>query len=147
MNYLLDTCVLSEYVKKKPNQQVIQWLDDQEEASLYISILTIAELKKGIIKIKNSQPLRYQKLTKWLQKIKQRFNQRILPLTNNILDSWGKTCGESEAKGNKLAIMDSLIAATAYEHNLIIVTRNISDFHFSSIKVFSPWDSSTENSN
>jgi hypothetical protein len=140
MSYLLDTCVLSEYAKKRPNQQVIQWLDDQDEASLFISILTIAELKKGIIKIKNSQPPRYHKLTLWLETIEQKFNERILPLTNNILNIWAQTCGESEAKGNKLPIMDSLIAATAYEHNLIIITRNLSDFNFSSIKVVSPWD-------
>ena len=65
----------------------------------------------------------------------------------NILDIWAKTCGESEAKGNKLPIMDSLIAATAYEHDLTIVTRNIGDFNFSSVKVFSPWNLPTENSN
>ena len=140
MNYLLDTCIISEYVKKKPNQQVIKWLDEQDEASLFISILTIAELKKGIIKIKNSQPERYQKLTKWLQKVEQRFAGRILPLNNNLLDTWATICGESEGKGKKLPIMDSLIAATAYEYNLIIVTRNVSDFNFSLLKVFSPWD-------
>ena len=140
MNYLLDTCIISEYVKKKPNQQVIKWLDGQDEASLFISILTIAELKKGIIKIKNSQPERYQKLTKWLPKVEQRFAGRILPLNNNLLDTWATICGESEGKGKKLPIMDSLIAATAYEYNLIIVTRNVSDFNFSLLKVFSPWD-------
>ena len=140
MNYLLDTCLISEYVKKKPNQQVIQWLDGQDEASLFISILTIAELKKGIIKIKNSQPERYQKLTKWLPKVETRFAGRILSLNHNILDTWATICGESEGKGKKLPIMDSLIAATAYEYNLIIVTRNVSDFNFSLLKVFSPWD-------
>ncbi len=140
MNYLLDTCIISEYIKKKPNQQVIKWLDEQDEASLFISILTIAELKKGIIKIKNSQPQRYQKLTKWLPKVEQRFAGRILPLNNNLLDTWAIICGESEGKGKKLPIMDSLIASTAYEYNLIIVTRNVSDFNFSPFKVFSPWD-------
>lgn len=141
MNYLLDICVLSEYAKKKPNQQIIQWLDEQEEARLFISILTIAELKKGIFKIRNSQPERYKKLSQWVEKIEQRFNQRILPLSDKILFSWAKLSGESEAKGNKLPIMDSLIGATASEYNLIIVTRNVSDFDFSSFKVFSPWES------
>lgn len=141
MNYLLDTCVLSEYVKKKPNFQVIQWLDEQNEDSLFISILTIAELKKGIIKIKKSQASRYQKLNNWLLKIEQRFAGRILPLNKNILDTWAKICGESEASGKKLPIMDSLIASTATQHNLIIVTRNIDDFKFSSNQLFNPWDS------
>jgi predicted nucleic acid-binding protein len=147
MNYLLDTCILSEYVKKKPNEQVIKWLDDQDKARFFISILTIAELKKGIIKMKDSQPSRYHKLEKWLNTIEQEFAERILPLNKNIFDIWAKHCGESEAKGQTLPIMDSLIAATAYEYNLIIVTRNVKDFNFSSIKVFSPWDSLTENSN
>lgn len=141
MNYLLDTCVVSEYVKKKPNFQVIQWLDEQNEDSLFISILTIAELKKGIIKIKKSQASRYQKLNNWLLKIEQRFAGRILPLNKNILDTWAKICGESEASGKKLPIMDSLIASTATQHNLIIVTRNIDDFKFSSNQLFNPWDS------
>ena len=138
MTYLLDTYVISEYVKKQPNQQVINWIDAQEESSLFISIITIAEIKKGIVRIEKSQPSRYQKLEKWLQKIEQRFTNRILPLNENILDTWAKICGQSEAQGKKLPIMDSLIAATASENNLIIVTRNLSNFAFSSVNVFSP---------
>jgi len=145
MNYLLDPCVLSEYIKKTPNIQVIQWVDEQSEASLFISVLTLAELKKGIIKIKQSQPSRYRKLEHWLNQIKQRFADRILPLSNNILDIWAKHCGESEATGRKLPIIDSLIAATAYQYNLVIVTRNIKDFNFTSTKVFSPWESLAKN--
>lgn len=139
MSYLLDTCVISEYAKKKPNQSVIEWLDLQQEDSLFISILTIAELKKGIFKIKNSQPERYQKLSNWLKKIEERFDDRILPLSQQILNIWAKITGESEAQGNKLPIIDSLIGATAEEYQLIIVTRNVNDFNFSSFKVFSPW--------
>ncbi|MDJ0600101.1 MAG: type II toxin-antitoxin system VapC family toxin [Crocosphaera sp.] len=118
----------------------MQWLDDQEETNLFVSILTIAELKKGIIKIEKRQPLRHQKLIKWLEIIEQRFKNRILPLTNDILMTWAKISGESEAKGTKLPIMDSLILATAYEHQLVIVTRNISDFTSSEVQVFSPWE-------
>ncbi|MBE9056745.1 type II toxin-antitoxin system VapC family toxin [Sphaerospermopsis sp. LEGE 08334] len=140
MTYLLDTCVISEYVKKQPCERVINWIDVQEESSLFISIITIAEIKKGVVRIEKSQPSRYQKLEKWLQKLEQRFANRILPLNENILDTWAKICGKSEAEGKKLPIMDSLIAATASENNLIIVTRNISDFGFSSVNVFSPWD-------
>lgn len=140
MTYLLDTCVISEYVKKQPCERVINWIDVPEESSLFISIITIAEIKKGVVRIEKSQPSRYQKLEKWLQKLEQRFTNRILPLNENILDTWAKICGKSEAEGKKLPIMDSLIAATASENNLIIVTRNISDFAFSSVKAFSPWD-------
>ncbi|MDB9394836.1 type II toxin-antitoxin system VapC family toxin [Microcystis aeruginosa] len=140
MKYLLDTCVLSEYVKKKPNDRVINWVDNQDELTLFVSILSIAELKKGIIRIKNSQPSRYKKLWNWFQKLEKRFANRILPLTEDILNTWAVICGQSEAEGKKLPIIDSLIAATAYEHDLIIVTRNITDFTFSSVRIFSPWD-------
>ena len=140
MNYLLDTCVLSEYVKRNPNTQVINWLDNQDEASLNISIVSIAEIKKGIIRIENSQPNRYLKLWNWLQKLEQRFGSRIIPLDNSIIDTWATICGKSEAKGHKLPIMDSLIAATAYQYDMVVVTRNISDFNFSSIQIFSPWE-------
>ena len=69
MNYLLDTCVLSEYVKKRPNETVINWLDEQNEQSLFISLLSIGELRKGVIKIKETQSERYQKLWQWIEKI------------------------------------------------------------------------------
>jgi predicted nucleic acid-binding protein len=140
VKYLLDTCVLSEYVKKKPNDRVINWVDNQDELTLFVSILSIAELKKGIIRIKNSQPSRYKKLWNWFQKLEKRFANRILPLTEYIIKTWAVICGQSEAEGKKLPIIDSLIAATAYEHDLIIVTRNITDFTFSSVRIFSPWD-------
>ena len=140
MKYLLDTCVLSEYVKKNHNYQVINWLDNREETSLFISILSIAELKKGIMRIQNSQPNRYQKLWNWLQKLEQRFASRILFLDEKTLNTWAVICGRSEAEGKKLPIIDSLIAATAYENEMIIVTRNVSDFAFSSVRVLNPWE-------
>lgn len=145
MNYLLDTCVISEYSKKKPNQSVIKWLDDQQKDRLFISILTIAELKKGIFKIRKSQPERYVKLNKWSKILEKQFDGRILPLSQEILNTWAEITGESEANGNKLSIMDSLIGATALEYNLIIVTRNVSDFNFSLFKVFSPWEINRDN--
>ena len=139
MSYLLDTCVLSEYTKKNPNSQVIDWLEGQEEVGLFISILSIAEIRKGIIRITDSQPNRANKLRIWVEKLQTRFIDRILPLDEEILNSWAVICGKSEAKGVKLPIMDSLIAATAYEYQLTIVTRNVTDFNFSTVKVFSPW--------
>ncbi|MBD2394057.1 type II toxin-antitoxin system VapC family toxin [Cyanobacterium aponinum FACHB-4101] len=145
MNYLLDTCVISEYSKKKLNQPVIKWLDDQQKDSLFISILTIAELKKGIFKIRKSQPERYTKLNKWIKILEKQFDGRILSLSQEILNTWAEITGESEANGNKLSIMDSLIGATALEYNLIIVTRNVSDFNFSLFKVFSPWEINRDN--
>ncbi|HLO84250.1 MAG TPA: hypothetical protein VK203_04435 [Nostocaceae cyanobacterium] len=73
-------------VKKQPCQQVINWIDAQEESSLFISIITMAEIKKGIVRIEKSQPSRYQKFQKLLQTLEQRFTNRILPLNENILN-------------------------------------------------------------
>ena len=141
MKYLLDTCTLSEYVKKKPNPKVIDWLDNQDEEQLFVTIITIAELRKGISKLKISNPNRYQKLNNWLFILEKRFTDKILPLDKNILEIWAITCGESEAKGKKLPIIDSLIASTAIYHQLTIVTRNVDDFKlcFPEICIFNPW--------
>ena len=140
MSYLLDTCTISEYLKRKPNSQVIFWLDEQLEESLFISILTIGELKKGINKIRNTNPNRYRKLSKWIVKVEARFKNRILPLNENVINIWASMCGENEAKGKKLPVMDSLIASTAIEFNLIIVTRNTNDFDSLPVKTFNPWN-------
>ncbi len=140
-NYLLDTCVLSEYVKKQPNIQVIQWLDQQAENYLFLSILTIAELKKGIIRIEKQQPTRSQKLNQWLDKVKQRFTGRILPITSEILDTWAALGGQSESQGQPLPMIDSLLVATAIEHEQALVTRNIKDFQFAPIEIINPWES------
>jgi predicted nucleic acid-binding protein len=101
VKYLLDTCVLSEYVKKKPNHQVIDWVDNQDELSLFVSILSVAELKKGIIRIKKSQPSRYKKLNNWLQKLEQRFVNRILP-KNMKINTWADICGQIIPHGNQV---------------------------------------------
>ncbi len=140
MNYLLDTCVISEYIKRKPNNKVINWLDEQEEDSLFISILTIAELRKGIVKIETSQSQRYKKLNNWLNKVEKRFKNRILDLNPEILIEWAILCGKSEAKGKKLPIIDSLISTVAIKNNLILVTRNLADFKFSKVDIINPWD-------
>lgn len=140
MSYLVDTCVISEYIKKKPNELVIEWLDNQTKDNLWLSILTIAELKKGIFKIRNSQPKRYQKLSQWLEIVKTKFDGHILPLNEEIFNIWAEITAESEASGKKLSVIDSLIGATAQQYNLIIVTRNINDFNFSSLPILNPWE-------
>ena len=128
MTYLLDTCVISELVKKTPNPLVETWFKRHQPSQLYLSCITIAEIKKGLYKIKNSQPERYDKLQQWLNNLEANFNLRILPINSNILDSWAKMSAQAELTGIKLAVMDSLIAATAYQHQLILVTRNVDDF-------------------
>ena len=137
--YLLDTCVLSEYIRKQPEQKVIQWLDLQLEANLFVSVLTIGEIKKGIVKIEQSQAEKSRKLNLWLQTVIERFDNRILSLNKEILFQWGIICGNSEQKGRKLAVIDSLIAATAIFNRLTLVTRNESDFANLNITIYNPW--------
>jgi predicted nucleic acid-binding protein len=139
VNYLIDTCIISEFVKKIPNSEVVQWFNQQQIEQLYLSSVTIAEIKKGIYKIQDSQPERYQRLSLWLKTTEVEFSSRILPVNNDVLDNWAKICAKAELNGKKLAVMDSLIAATADHHKLILVTRNVDDFKMTPIKIINPY--------
>lgn len=139
MKYLIDTCVLSEFVRKTPNPLVAQWFNQQQPENLYISSITLAEIKKGLYKIRAAQPERFQSLLQWLNTLGIKFSNRVLPITDNVLDSWAEISANAELQGKKLAVMDSLIAATAYRHQLVLVTRNVDDFKVISIKIINPY--------
>ncbi len=138
MNWLLDTCVLSEYVKRQPTPEVIAWLDAQDERSLLISVITVGEIEKGIIKLRRADPNRSHKLTAWLGKVEQRFAERILPLDVPILRAWADLSGNAELTGRKWPVLDALLMATARCHGLTIVTRNIQDFSLFP-HLYNPW--------
>lgn len=140
MTYLIDTCVLSESVKKLPNSMISSWINQQQPEQLFVSSITIAELRKGIYKIQYLQPERYKKLQYWLNNIELKFYSRLLPIDNNVLTYWAKISASAELQGKKLAIMDGLIAATALEFNLILITRNTSDFEYTGVKMINPWN-------
>ena len=120
--------------------KVIQWLDLQLEEDLFISAITVGEIKKGIVKIESSQPEKSQNLDEWLNRLTERFTTRILTLDRNILIQWGVLCGDLEKSGRKLPVIDSLIAATAITNQLTLVTRNESDFDGINISIFNPWN-------
>ena len=138
MSWLLDTCVLSEYVRKTPAPEVIRWLDEQDESSLFISVISLGEIEKGILKLRASDPRRSQKLTAWLGKVEQRFAGRILPLDTAALHVWAQIAATAELAGQPLPVMDGLLMATAQCHGLTIVTRNVQDFTLYP-QVFNPW--------
>lgn len=137
MNYLLDTCVLSEYKKPVPSAKVLAWLDAQTDDSLYISVLTIGELDKGIFKMPPST--RKTNLAAFVETLLARFDRHILDLDTAVLRRWGTMLGSLETKGRPIPVVDSLMAATALEHALTIVTRNEADFSSTGVTVKNPW--------
>jgi len=138
MSFLLDTCTISEPKQKQPSERVLEWLDAQDESKLFLSVLTVGEIKKGIARLDSSK--KKAELEKWLEKMRTRFSQRILPLSERTFLVWGKMYGEFEKKGVMRPAFDSLLEATALEHDLIFVTRNVKNFQNSSGTILNPWE-------
>lgn len=137
MNYLIDTCVFSEYKKPYPNQEVLDWLDRQPNESLYVSVLTFGELEKGIIRMPES--VRKKNLKIFLVQLIEQFGSRTLDLNIATVRRWAALMASLETKGRPLPMIDSLIAATALENDLTIVTRNEDDFAATGAKVLNIW--------
>ncbi len=138
MNYLLDTCVISELTKPRPKDSVISWIQQVEEEKLFISVLTLGEIEKGITKL--SVSVRKTSLKEWIEKdLTKRFDKKILSITIPISRCWGILQGELELQGNPMPVIDGLIAATAIIHNLTLVTRNINDFEKSGVSILNIW--------
>jgi predicted nucleic acid-binding protein len=138
MSYLLDTCVLSEFTKRQPDRKVAQWVSTADELSLYMSVISIGEIQKGIVRLPDSP--RKDDLTKWLQsELMPRFGNRLLVLDTSILLAWGALTARIEAAGKQMPAIDSLIAATALHHDLILVTRNQDGFVLSQVRIVNPW--------
>jgi predicted nucleic acid-binding protein len=138
MNYLLDTCVISELVKKNPNPKIIDWVRSCKEDTLFLSVLTLGEIQKGITKLPDSQ--RKEQLEFWIEhELPQRFKGRILDITSIVAKKWGDIQGNAEQQGVKMPVIDGLIAATGLVHDLTVVTRNDSDMKIGGVKLFNPW--------
>ena len=138
MSFLLDTSVISELVKPTPDDNVVEWMKRADETSLYLSVLTIGELEKGIAKLPASS--RRTKLETWVRTdLADRFRERLLAIDGTVAATWGKLAGEAEARGEPLPVIDALIAATGLAHDLIIATRNIADFERCGAPCFNPW--------
>jgi predicted nucleic acid-binding protein len=138
MRYLLDTCVISELVAKNPSPKVVQWVDALTPDSLFLSVITIGEIQKGIQKLPSSQ--RKNQLESWLQdELLVRFRGQILRIDLEVMLTWGKLVSHLDASGQRMAAMDSLIAAIALHHNLVLVTRNEVDFKKPQVTLVNPW--------
>ncbi len=138
MRYLLDTCVLSEVVKPTPEPAVLDWLQQQEESRLFLSVLVLGEVQKGIEKLAPSK--RKTRLEIWLRvDLRGRFEGRIWNVTENVALKWGILQGRAETTGQPMPVIDGLLAATATSHDAILVTRNVSDVAGSAVEIFNPW--------
>jgi len=135
VSYLIDTNAISELKKRQPHPAVAQWFAERPAASLYLSVLTLGELRKGI----EAMPAGARKTSflDWLENdIPTYFAGRILPVDRRIAERWGHLCGTA---GRPLPAIDSLLAATALEQGLILVTRNSGDFDLPGLSVINPW--------
>jgi predicted nucleic acid-binding protein len=138
VKYLLDTCLISELVKREPNPAVVSWLDEEDEQKLFLSVLNLGELQKGISKLPDNA--KKDELQAWVAlDLVERFAGRILDIDLETALCWGRLQGEAEQAGEKLPVMDSLIAATAAAHGLVVVTRNVRDMERCGVKVCNPW--------
>ena len=138
MSYLLDTCVISEFVAAQPTEKVVSWLAGLDPETVYLSAVTLGEIQKGIEKLPASK--RKEALRTWLKDdLLVRFHDRVLPLEVGEMLTWGTLISKMEAKGKPMPLIDSLIAATALHHDLVIVTRDRDDFAPSGARLFNPW--------
>jgi predicted nucleic acid-binding protein len=137
MNYLLDTCILSEFTRREPDKRVIQSMNGIDEEKLFLSVITIGEIQRGIERLPESH--RKNELIIWLNDgLVDRFDQRVVDIDTPIMFLWGLLTARMETIGQPMAIMDSLIAATALDKNLIVATRNTLHFRFCGAQVVNP---------
>ena len=137
--FLLETNIPSELIRARPDPRVGSWVYAQDEQSLYLSAVSIGELRRGFVILPSSK--RRAELEQWFENdLVPRFRGRILPVTHSIADRWGVLDGECQLRGTPLNTADGMIAATALKHDLTIVTRNVKDFAGLGLMVFNPWD-------
>ncbi|MGD0871830.1 MAG: type II toxin-antitoxin system VapC family toxin [Bryobacteraceae bacterium] len=137
--FLLDTNIPSELIRARPDPRVGNWVYAQDEQLLYLSAVSIGELRRGFVILRASK--RRTELEQWFENdLVPRFRGRILPVTHSIADRWGVLDGECQLRGTPLNTAGGMIAATALEHDLTIVTRNVKDFAGLGLIVFNPWD-------
>ena len=138
IGFLLDTNVISELARPKPDRNVVRWLDAVDEELLFLSVLTVGELRKGITTL--SDPVRKTLLESWLVgDVLVRFEGRILPIEQAVAERWGQLSGTLAKRGSPLPVIDGLLAATAMHHNLTLVTRNTRDVALTGVVVLDPW--------
>jgi toxin FitB len=137
--FLLDTNCVSELIRHKPESRVIEWVEAVDESMLYLSVLTIGEIRRGLAAL--AQGKRRTRLETWVEvDLMSRFAGRTLPIDAGIADRWGVITADAKRRGKSLSIIDGLLAATALHHNLTLVSRDPSDFLHAHVEVLNPWE-------
>lgn len=138
MNFLLDTNLVSEWIKPRPDPGVVGWLAEADEDRVFISVVTLAELRHGIERLATGQ--RRKRLNEWMEdELIFRFEQRILPIDTATAEAWGRIVAHCEGLGRPIGTMDAFIAATARVHKLTLATRNQTDFELALDAIINPW--------
>lgn len=138
MKFLLDTCVISELITRQPNPKVVEFVDSLDPENVYLSVITIGEIVKGIEKLPKSR--RKIDLHSWLNDdLLIRFDGNILTLDVDVLIEWGKLTAHLESTGKTMPAIDSLIAATTLAKKMTLVTRNVNDFNETDVEIINPW--------
>jgi predicted nucleic acid-binding protein len=138
VNFLLDTNVVSEWVKPRPDPGVIEWLADADEDRLFLSVATLAELRYGVERLPVGR--KSAQLREWLAtELTSRFEGRVVVIDDTVAGAWGKLLAKADAAGRPMSTMDGFLAATAAVHQMTLVTRNEMDFAAAAIKTFNPW--------
>jgi toxin FitB len=137
--YLLDTNCVSELVRVKPERRVLEWIEAAQEELLYLSVLTLGEIRKGLAALPQNR--RRTLLEAWLDiEFQNRFIGRILPIDAAVADRWGLLTASAKRRGAVIPVIDGLIAATALQYNLTVVSRNTGDFSAAQVPVLNPWE-------
>lgn len=135
MSYLIDTNVLSELRRRDPDANVVRWMADRPATTLYLSVLTVGELRKGVEGLPEGD--RKRRLLDWWEvELPAYFAGRILPVDATVADRWGRLLAQA---GRPVSAIDSLLAATALAHGMTLVTRNLRDFQHPDLSVLDPW--------
>jgi predicted nucleic acid-binding protein len=134
---LLDTCVVSETVRPRPDPRVLAWLAARRDTPLFTSVLTLGELRNGVGRL--APGARRGALEAWIEQFTTDFADRMLPVTSRVAARWGELTSAAARRGRSVAAVDGLIAATALEHGFVVATRNTVDFDSTGVRTVDPW--------
>jgi toxin FitB len=138
VNFLLDTNVVSEWTKPRPDAGVVAWLAEADEDRIFVSVITVAELRHGIERLPAGA--RRERLETWLtDQVPLRFEERLLAVDAETANVWGRVMAQGQTAGRLPGTMDAFIAATVLQHDMTLVTRNVSDFEALGVKIVNPW--------